>query len=122
LMSSHLLHEVGATADDIVIINQGRLLKKARMTDLDLQGASRVRVSNVARAERALADIGATVRRRTDDQGPYLRVSTQDTYLIGAALFNANIAVFELTRERYELEEQFFAMLEQAELRPGQAS
>ena len=29
-----------------------------------------------------------------------------------AALFNANVAVFELTREPYDLEQQFFAMLE----------
>src|SRR5215217_4743058 len=53
LMSSHLLHEVGATADDIVVINDGRLVKKTKMADLDLQGTSRVRVSNIDRAERA---------------------------------------------------------------------
>jgi ABC-2 type transport system ATP-binding protein len=115
LMSSHLLHEVGATADDIVVINQGRLLKKARMADLDLHGASRVRVSDIDRAEQALAELGSAVMRGTDDQGPYLRVSSQDMYVIGATLFNADVAVFELTRERYELEEDFFAMLEQGE-------
>jgi ABC-2 type transport system ATP-binding protein len=122
LMSSHLLHEVGATADDIVIINQGRLLKKAKMADIDLQGASLVRVSNLDRAERALAELGAAVRRGSDAQGPYLRVNTQDTHLVGAALFNSNVAVYELTHERHELEEQFFAMLEKAERRRGLAS
>ena len=118
LMSSHLLHEVGATADDIVVINDGRLVKKTKMADLDLQGTSRVRVSNIDRAERALAELNTTVRRGTDEQGPYLRISSQDTYVIGATLFNANVAVFELTRERYELEEQFFEMLKGND-RPG---
>jgi ABC-2 type transport system ATP-binding protein len=122
LMSSHLLHEVGATADDIVVINHGRLLKKAKIADLNLEGTSRVRVADIDRAERALAELGAGTKRGTDQQGPYLQVSTQDTYVIGAALFNANIAVFELSRERYELEEQFFAMLEDGPGPPGRRS
>ncbi len=122
LMSSHLLHEVGTTADDIVVINRGRLVKKARMADLDLRGATRVRVSNIDRAERALAELGAAMRRGTDEQGPYLQLSTPDTHVIGAALFNANIAVFELARERYDLEEQFFAMLQDGEHRIGRRS
>jgi ABC-2 type transport system ATP-binding protein len=122
LMSSHLLHEVGATADDIVVINEGRLVKKARMADLDLHGTSRVRVSDVDRAERVLADLGAAVMRGNDEQGPYLRVSSQDTYSIGAALFGANVAVFELTLVRYELEEQFFDMLAQGERPRGPVS
>jgi len=122
LMSSHLLHEVGATADDIVIINEGRLVKKARMVDLDLHGTSRVRVSDVDRAERVLADLGAGVVRGEDEQGPYLRVSNQDTDSIGAALFSAKVAVFELTRVRYELEEQFFDMLAQEQPPRGPVS
>ena len=49
-----------------------------------------------------------------DDQGEYLRVGTSDTVAVGAVLFNAKLAVFELTRERADLEERFFEMLDQA--------
>ena len=113
LMSSHLLNEVGATADDIVIINAGRLVKQATMAELGIaEGTSRVRVSHYDRAERAIAELGAAIERGTDEQGPFLRVRTSDLYMIGAALFNADVAVFELTREPYDLEEQFFEMLE----------
>jgi ABC-2 type transport system ATP-binding protein len=113
LMSSHLLNEVGATADDIVIINAGRLVKQARMAELGIaEATSRTRVSHYERAERAIAELGAAYERGTDEQGRFLRVRTQDLYVIGAALFNANVAVFELTREPYDLEQQFFAMLE----------
>ena len=113
LMSSHLLNEVGATADDIVIINAGRLVKQARMAELGIaEATSRARVSHYERAERAITELGAAFERGTDEHGPFLRVRTQDLYVIGAALFNANVAVFELTREPYDLEQQFFAMLE----------
>jgi ABC-2 type transport system ATP-binding protein len=115
LMSSHLLNEVGATADDIVIINAGRLVKQATMAELGIaEVTSRVRVSHYDRAERAIAELGAAIERGTDEQGPFLRVRTSDLYVIGAALFNADVAVFELTREPYDLEEQFFEMLEAA--------
>ena len=113
LMSSHLLNEVGATADDIVVINGGRLVKQARVSELGIaEATSRVRVSHFDRAERAIAELGASVERGSDDQGSYLRVHTQDLFVVGAALFNAQVAVFELAREPYDLEQQFFAMLE----------
>ena len=60
--------------------------------------------------------------RGEDEQGPYLRVSNQDTYGIGAALFGAKVAVFELTRVRYELEEQFFDMLAREQRPRGSVS
>jgi ABC-2 type transport system ATP-binding protein len=116
LMSSHLLNEVGATADDIVVINAGRLVKQARMAELGIaEATSRVRVSHYDRAEGALAELGARIERGTDEHGLFLRVRTQDLYVIGAALFNANVAIFELTREPYDLEKQFFAILEASE-------
>ena len=114
LMSSHLLNEVGATADDIVIINAGRLVKQARMAELGIaEATSRVRVSHYDRAEARDRGAGRLVSSAAPTStAPFLRVRTQDLYVIGAALFNANVAVFELTREPYDLEEQFFAMLE----------
>lgn len=114
LVSSHMLSEVEATADDIVVIGHGRLLKQAQMADLDiLEGTSRVRCADPVRAGHVLSELGLAVETGTDEQGPWLRVPSHDTPALGAALFSAGIAVYELTRERYDLEEQFFAMLEE---------
>ena len=47
LVSSHLLNEVQATVDEIVVINKGRLLAQMPISDLQLgQGTTRVRVSD----------------------------------------------------------------------------
>ena len=45
-ISSHLLNEIEATADDIVVINKGRLLAQMPMSELNLrEGTTRARVS-----------------------------------------------------------------------------
>ena len=51
-------------------------------------------------------------RAGVDEQGPYLRVHSQEVAAVGAALFNAGIVVHELVTERRDLEQEFFAMLE----------
>lgn len=113
LVSSHLLAEVQATVDDVVVISHGRLLRQAAMRDLDLaQGAVRVRVPQPDRARDVLLALGLEVTVQSDDEGPFLRVRTGDNARVGAALFEAGLPVSELARERYDLEEQFFAMVE----------
>ena len=113
LVASHLLSEVEATADDIVVIKAGRLLVQTQIAELDFDvGSCLVRVSNHARARAALRELGVEIELLEDDQGDYLRVSTSDTAAVGTVLFNAKLAVFELTRERADLEERFFQMLE----------
>ena len=56
LMSSRRLNEVQATADDIVVINKGRLLAQKPISELSLgEGSIRTRVSDLGIAQRALA-------------------------------------------------------------------
>ena len=115
LVSSHLLNEVQATVDEIVVINKGRLLAQMPMSDLQLgQGTTRVRVSDLEEALTALAPLNARVEQGQDAQGPYLRVHSHEVAAVGAALFGAGVVVNELITERRDLEEEFFSMLEGA--------
>jgi ABC-2 type transport system ATP-binding protein len=113
LFSSHLLNEVQATVDDIVVINRGQLIAHTKMSDLGLdQGVTKVRVADPDRAVRALTSLAAPVEVGGDEQGRYLRVHTADVGAVGAALFGAGVVVSELVAERRDLEQEFFSMLE----------
>jgi ABC-2 type transport system ATP-binding protein len=113
LMSSHLLNEVEATADDIVVISRGRLLAQMPMSELNLgEGITRARVSDLAATMQTLAAIGADVETAVDERGTYLRIHSHDVGQVGSALFSAGIAVDELITERRDLEQEFFSMLE----------
>ena len=115
LVSSHLLNEVQATADDIVVINRGRLLQQMPMSQLELgRGTAKARVSDLPAARRALAGISAQVEVGHDDQGEFLRVHSNEVAAVGAALFGAGVVVYELVTERRDLEQEFFAMLEES--------
>ena len=113
LMSSHLLNEVEATADDIVVINRGRLLTQLPMSELNLgEGITRARVSDLGAAMQTLAAIGAEVETAVDERSTYLRIHSHDVGQVGSALFSAGIAVDELITERRDLEQEFFSMLD----------
>jgi ABC-2 type transport system ATP-binding protein len=113
LISSHLLNEIEATADDIVVINRGRLLAQMPMSELSLgEGTTRARVPDLRAALHALAAIGAEVETAADEHGAYLRIHSHDVGQVGSALFSSGIAVDELVTERRDLEQEFFSMLE----------
>jgi ABC-2 type transport system ATP-binding protein len=113
LVSSHLLNEIEATADDIVVINRGRLIAQLPMSELNLgEGTTRARVSDVGVALQALKAIGADVQTAADERGTYLRIHSHDVGRVGSALFRCGIVVDELATERRDLEQEFFSMLE----------
>ncbi len=113
LISSHLLNEIEATADDIVVINRGRLVAQMPMSGLNLgEGTTRARVSDVTAALQVLAAIGADVQTAADEQGAYLRIHSHDVGEVASVIFNSGIVVDELITERRDLEQEFFSMLE----------
>ena len=113
LVSSHLLNEVQATVDEIVVINKGRLLGQMPMSDLQLGGGTtRARVSDLELARMSLRPLDADVEVGRDEQGEFLRVHSQEVTAVGAALFSAGVVVYELITERRDLEQEFFSMLE----------
>jgi ABC-2 type transport system ATP-binding protein len=113
LISSHLLNEIEATADDIVVINRGRLLAQMPMSELNVgEGITRVRVPDLRATLRALSAVGAEVETAADEHGAYLRILSHDVSQVGSVLFGAGIVVDELVTERRDLEQEFFSMLE----------
>jgi ABC-2 type transport system ATP-binding protein len=113
LISSHLLKEIEATADDIVVIDRGRLLAQMPMSELNLsEGTTRARVSDLQAALRALGAFGADVQVAADERGAFLRIPTHKVSQVGSVLLNSGIVVDELITERRDLEQEFFSMLE----------
>ena len=79
LISSHLLNEIEATADDIVVINKGRLLAQMPMSELTLgEGTTAPGARPEGRALQDLAAIGAAVETAADEHGVYLRIHSHD--------------------------------------------
>jgi ABC-2 type transport system ATP-binding protein len=112
-VSSHLLDEVQKTADDIAIVNAGRLVTHGSVRELVAGGAQRIRlrVDDAARAGSVLerlpyvsgvervdgGDLRVEVDRAEDDRAIEL----------SRALVEAGVGVAELVQERDSLERRF---------------
>ncbi|MGE0227513.1 MAG: ABC transporter ATP-binding protein [Dehalococcoidia bacterium] len=105
LVSSHLLAEVEHLVDDIVVIDQGRLITTGSMRDLQ-QAASLVRTASNERLGELLESAGAVVRHQ-DTQT--LIVSGLPIEEIGERAFAAGIVVHELSTHAGSLEDLFLA-------------
>lgn len=102
-VSSHLLAEVEHLADDVIVINQGRLVAHGALAELQ-QAASLVRSDDVRRLAAALEQAGATTQTQGTD-GLVVRGMSIDE--IGDRAFANKIAVHELSRHAGSLEELF---------------
>lgn len=112
LMSSHILNEVEATVDDVVVIGNGRLLRQSPMADLAAERRSvRLRVADQAAAGGVLDRMGLRWQPVQDAHGPVLQVQTTDLAAIGGAIFEAGLPVLELAPTDVNLESEFFALL-----------
>ena len=112
LMSSHILNEVEATVDDVVVITSGRLVRQAPMRQLATDRAAiRLRIPDPAAAGSVLDELGLSWQRAEDGAGPYLRVDGADLSSVGEAIFAAGIPVLELADLQVDLEAEFFALL-----------
>jgi ABC-2 type transport system ATP-binding protein len=66
LLSSHLLHEVEATADRLVVIGNGKIVADGAKEELLAASGTRVRTLDPDALEGALAEIGLEVSRTRD--------------------------------------------------------
>jgi ABC-2 type transport system ATP-binding protein len=110
LVSSHLLQEVEQTADDVVIIANGRLVRSGPMADLHGTPGAVVRTSDAAALAGALrvADV-------TSSPGPepdVLVADTTDLRLVGDVALRAGLPVYGLEPKRADLEDLFFTLTE----------
>ncbi len=107
-VSSHLLAEVELLADDVIVLNRGRLVTNGPLRDL-LQGAFLVRSSDPHRLAPLLEEAGATVQPR-DGEAIVVRGLSMDD--IGELALRAGIALHELTPDAGSLEELFLGWTE----------
>jgi ABC-2 type transport system ATP-binding protein len=102
-VSSHLLGEVEHLADDVVVINRGRLVATGALTDLQQAGTS-VRTPEPQRLTQLLRSVGATIRNGSEGD---LVVRGVDIAEIGDLACRAGVALHELTPQAGSLEELF---------------
>ena len=102
-VSSHLLSEVEHLADDVIVINQGRLVTHGALAELQ-QAASLVRTLDASRLADALQQAGASLRTDGDDG---LVVRGMSLSEIGDHAFVNGIAIHELSPHAGSLEELF---------------
>ena len=108
LVSSHLLSEVQQTADRVVILSQGRLVREGSIDELEAESGVTVVVRSPQADGLAAALAGpADVTRTGPDQ---LRVRGVDAAAVGHAAFTAGVELHELRTERADLEQLFFSL------------
>jgi ABC-2 type transport system ATP-binding protein len=111
LVSSHLLTEVQQSADRVVILSQGKLVREGSMEELERGAGETVVVSTPALdvLGNTLTSAGANVTRSGPAQ---LRIKGMEAPAVGHAAFAAGVELHELRTERADLEQLFFQLTE----------
>ncbi|MGI8881087.1 MAG: ABC transporter ATP-binding protein [Jatrophihabitans sp.] len=108
LVSSHQLNEVQEFADRVVILNRGSLVRAGSIEELTA-GTDTV-VTRSPQADQladALSKAGKEVQRTDEDT---VRVRSGDTAEVGHLAFTNGIELHELSVEKFDLEQLFFAL------------
>ncbi len=112
-LSSHLMSEMALTADHVIVVGQGRLLKDQAMdrfiADAGTEGV-RVRSPEAGRLREVLERRGAGVR----EEDGALRVEGMTCDLIGTIAFQAGLPLLELAPQEASLEQAYMALTEGA--------
>ena len=102
-VSSHLLSEVEHLADEVVVLNRGRLVTTGLLSDLQETGIS-VRTPSPDRLTQILEAAGGTVKTMTDRE---LLVRGMTSEQVGDRACAAGIALHELAPQVGSLEDLF---------------
>ena len=106
-VSSHLMNEMAVTADHLIVIGQGKLLRDEGMTKF-VESNTRhwvlVRSSQLAKLSAELSKAGAQVRPGTDDS---IEVAGLDSRAIGELAAASGLTLYELATQHASLENAF---------------
>jgi ABC-2 type transport system ATP-binding protein len=108
-LSSHLMSEMAVTADHVIVIGGGRLLRDQPMAAFIDDAAAetvRVRASDVGLLARLVEQAGGTV----DRDGEALTVQGLSTDAIGTLAAQAAVTVLELAPQSASLEDAYLAL------------
>jgi ABC-2 type transport system ATP-binding protein len=109
LVSSHLLSEMAQMADDIIVVNHGKLIRQGSVAELTGAGTLVVASPEMGRLEDALVAAGIELRRGADG----LIVSGGDTERIGRVALTAQVPLSRLQRTDVSLEDAFLELTEE---------
>lgn len=109
LISSHVLAEVAEAADDVVVLDRGRVVAQLPVSEIAGDGLVVVRSGDVDRLQALVTEAGATARRSGQDGLDVDGLTAADLGRIAAA--NA-IPLTHLSTRRHTLEEAFFSLIE----------
>ena len=125
LVSSHVLAEMQQLADEVVIIDRGRLVTSGTVAELLASSSAglRVRSADPPRLVALLTAHGAHVEPVPADVGPggAVLVTGVDAQLVGDVAAGEGIAVYEMTPVRSSLEDVFLALTNSARSPGGRA-
>lgn len=114
LVSSHLLSEMAQTAENLVVIGQGRLIADTTVRSFIKDHSSTtviVRSEYLREFEYALGEENIYYTEATDADGrPTLQIPDRTSDEIGALAFSTGVMLSELTERSASLEEAFFQM------------
>ncbi len=108
-VSSHLMSEMALTADDVIVIGRGKLIRQGKISDLteNALGTVLVRSPQVADLEAALRRAGYGV---TTDNESTLTVSGATSEQVGEVAHASSVVLHELTPQRASLEDVFMEL------------
>jgi ABC-2 type transport system ATP-binding protein len=110
LFSSHLMSEMELTADNLVVVGQGRLIAEASLDEFvraNTTQAVTVRAQSPSRLARALDAAGVAFTAQPDSS---FLVTGTDTGTVGQIAADGGIALDELGRVRESLEDVFLRL------------
>ncbi|HWF25566.1 MAG TPA: ABC transporter ATP-binding protein [Solirubrobacteraceae bacterium] len=109
-LSSHLMSEMAVTADHLIIIGRGRLIRDVGLADfVDESSANVVRVRSPEAAQLREAILGPDIRVSSDEPG-LLEVQGLTAEEIGDTAARNGFVLYELTPEKTSLEEAFMEL------------
>ncbi len=113
-LSSHLMSELEQCVDDLVIINDSRLLRCGSLDSIvnNDQAAVHVESNNNLRLAAALSNAGGSVLI----EGNQLRVRELDGGRIGAIAYESGVLLSLLTPERFGLESAYLSIVKSEEV------
>src|SRR5260221_1813138 len=121
-LSSHLLNEVEQVCDRVAIIDQGRLVREGKITNL-LAGNERVHVEvdDAAKALKALGDSGNWQADSIAGENTIMGLAKRDQIpSLVATLTSRGVAIFAVNSQRDTLESLFLALVAEPEAVPTQ--
>lgn len=117
ILSSHHMRELGAVADQVVMIHAGRIAARGSIAEFiaaEPQAGVYVETTDDTAAQRALQDQGLEVQPQQNG----LAVTGSSPEDLAALLVGAGVGLTHLAMQRRSLEDTYFNVLQTQEARP----